>query len=123
MIKNILSAVAGYATWTVIFLGGSGAIRSMFSGVHDGVGNTSDVVALSCYLGLSMLASFLAGYITGRLADAPRIRWVYVLVVLLLGTGIPVQLSAWDTLPVWYNVAFLVLLAPLTVWGGRRGSR
>ena len=123
MIKNILSAIAGYATWTVIFLGGSSGIRSAFSAVHDDVGNTSDVLALSCYLGLSMVASFVAGFVTGRLADAPKMRWVYVLTVLLLATGIPVQLSAWDTLPVWYHLAFLILLAPLTVWGGRKGSQ
>ena len=38
-----------------------------------------------------------------------------------MATGIPVQLSAWDQLPVWYNLVFLVLLVPVTMLGVRIG--
>ena len=53
-----------------------------------------------------------------RIAGASR-RWTCaaVLAALLLATGIPVQLSVWNDLPVWYNLAFLILLVPETVFG------
>ncbi len=122
MLKNILSAIAGYATWTVVFLGGSAVIRSSFGEAHNADGGSSDGMVLTLYLLISVIASWLAGFVTARLADAPKMRWVYVLVVLLLGTGIPVQLMSWDILPVWYNLAFLALLIPIPILGGRKAG-
>lgn len=122
MLQNILATIAGYAVWTIIFLGGSAGIRIGLSSVHDEAGLTSNVMALSLYLLLSVIASFAAGQITGRLATAPAMRWVWILAVLLLATGIPVQLSVWDSLPVWYNLAFLIMLVPVTLLGGKRAA-
>ena len=120
MLKKLLAVVAGYALWTVVFLGGSAVLRVVLAGVHDDAGFTSDAMALVLYLLLSFAASFLAGWATARIGG-PGLP-VYVLAGLLLGTGVPVQLSAWDQLPVWYNLVFLVMLVPMTVLGGRRGA-
>ncbi len=120
MLKRALGVLAGYALWTVVFLGGSAVLRTVLAGVHDDAGFTSDVMALTLYLLLSFAASFLAGWATARIAGAGLP--VHVLAGLLLGTGIYVQVSAWDQLPVWYNLIFLVMLVPLTVMGGRRGG-
>ena len=38
--------------------------------------------------------------------------------ILLLATGIAVQLQYWSLLPIWYHLVFLVLLVPSTVAGG-----
>ncbi len=122
MMRSILGVVAGYAAWTVIFLGSSAGIRSVMSSVHDEAGLTSNVAALSAYLAMSVVASLLAGFTTARIADAPKVRWVWITAIALLATGIPVQVSAWDELPIWYNVLFLVLLVPVTLKGGRLGS-
>lgn len=119
MIKSILSVVAGYALWTAVFLGGSAGVRAVMAGVHDEAGMTSDITALSAYLILSVVASLAAGFVTAKIADPPRTRWVLITAIALLATGIPVQLSAWDQLPVRYNLAFLLLLLPMTVFGGR----
>ena len=116
MLKNIVSVVAGYAVWTVIFLGGAALVRAARPDVHDENGFTSDVTTLSIYLVISIIASFGSGFLTAKIAIH---RWVCasILAILLLGTGIPVQLSAWDKLPVWYNLAFLILLVPVTMFG------
>ena len=45
-------------------------------------------------------------------------RYIWILAGCLLATGIPVQLSAWNDLPVWYNLVFLTLLVPVTIAGG-----
>ena len=120
MLKELLGVVAGYALWTVVFLGGSGVLRTVLAGVHDDAGFTSDPMALVLYLLLSFAASFLGGWAAARIAGIGLP--VYVLAGLLLVTGVPVQISAWDQLPVWYNLVFLVMLVPMTVLGARRGG-
>ncbi|HSM04278.1 MAG TPA: hypothetical protein VK858_06640 [Longimicrobiales bacterium] len=120
MLKKVLGVVAGYALWTLVFLGGSALLRAVLAGVHDDAGFTSDPMALLLYLLLSFVASFLAGWATARISGPGRP--VLILALLLLATGIPVQLSAWDMLPVWYNLVFLIMLVPLTLAGGRRGA-
>ncbi len=118
MLKQLIGIAVGYLTWTVVFLGGSVVLRSAMAGVHDAEGLTRDPVALVLYLVLSFLASFLAGLVAARLSGARRA--VLVLAGLLLVTGIPVQLSAWGQLPVWYHLVFLGMLVPVTLAGGRR---
>ena len=119
MLKSILSVVAGYVTWTVIFLGSSAGIRAVMRDVHDADGFTSDISALLLYLIMSVLASLAAGFVTARLAPRKMTRHALILAVLLLATGIPVQLAAWEQLPEWYNYAFLGMLLPATLAGVR----
>lgn len=120
MIRNVLSALAGYAVWTVIFLGSGAALRGVMASVHDPEGYTRDTTALLLYLLVSFVASLAAGYATGTIARGRRMMWVGVLAFLLVATGVPVQLLAWERLPVWYNLVFLAALAPLSLAGGRK---
>ncbi len=117
MLKNILSIAAGYAAWTVIFLGGVAGVRAMRPDVHDANGFTSDVTTLLIYLILSIVASLAAGFLAGKIAGNSKTLSAAILAICLLATGIPVQLSAWNDLPVWYNLAFLILLVPVTMLG------
>ena len=114
---SIIAVIAGYATWTIIFLGGSAAVRSAMASTHDAAGYSSDTSTLVVYLVLSMIASAAAGFATAKISKVKIRRDTLVLAVALLATGIPVQLAAWNLLPVWYNLAFLLLLVPLTIWG------
>ena len=38
-------------------------------------------------------------------------------ILALLAVGVPVQVSAWETLPVWYHLVFLAALVPFSVVG------
>jgi hypothetical protein len=117
MIMSIVAVIAGYATWTVLFLGGSTFVRSTFASTHDAAGFTDDSSTLIVYLTLSIFASMMAGFVTAKISKVKIKRDAMILAVALLATGIPVQLSAWDQIPVWYNLAFLILLVPVTIWG------
>jgi len=117
MIMSIVAVVAGYATWTVFFLGGSAVLRSVMASSHDAAGYTSETSALAIYLLLSVVASIAAGLVTALISKVKIRRDAMILAAALLATGIPVQLGAWDLLPVWYNLAFLILLVPATIWG------
>lgn len=97
--------------------------------VFDEAGMTGDITALVAILVLSVVASFVGGFGCSKIAQSNKMICGWILAVCLLATGIPVQLSAWDQLPVWYNLVFLVLLVPVTmlgVWigiGDRREER
>ena len=45
-------------------------------------------------------------------------RTVWVFAIILLATGIAIEVSSWELTPVWYHMVFLALLVPATVWGG-----
>ena len=65
---SILSVVAGYAIWTILFLGGSAGIRSAMSSSHDAAGYSSDVSVLLTYLVLSIIVSVAAGLVTAKVS-------------------------------------------------------
>lgn len=117
--RNILSVVAGYVAWIAVFFPGSAVMRSTMASVHDEAGFTQDATALVLYLVISVMAALAAGFVTAKLATPPAARWVLYTALALLATGVPVQISAWGQLPVWYNLAFLVLIVPATLVGGR----
>ena len=119
MLKNVLSVVFGYAAWTMIFLGGASLIRMIWSSAHDDQGITSNIKLLVGYLILSIVASLMAGLTTVSIAGSAKMKCVSVLAICLLATGIPVQLSTWDVLPVWYNLIFMILLVPVTLAGAK----
>jgi len=77
MIMSILSVVAGYAIWTILFLGGSAGIRSAMSSSHDAAGYSSDV-------------SVTAGLVTAKVSKVKIKRDTLILAGALLATGIPV---------------------------------
>lgn len=68
---------------------------------------------------LSVLASLAAGFAAYLISQSNKSVCTWILAACLLATGIPVQISAWNDLPVWYNLLFLVLLVPVTVLGAR----
>ena len=121
MLRNVLSVIGGYLIWTVIFLGGAAVVRAIMPDVFDEAGFTSDITALVSILVLSFVASVVAGFACSKIATSNKMMCGWILAVCLLATGIPVQLSAWDDLPVWYNLAFLILLVPATIMGVRFG--
>jgi hypothetical protein len=70
-------------------------------------------LALSCLY--SLCAGYGAAWIAGR-GDPPLGIGAGLA---LLAVGLGVQLSVWDTIPVWYHVIFLALLVPLCAMGAR----
>ena len=121
MLRNVLSVVGGYVIWTAIFLGGAAVVRAIMPDVFDEAGFTTDVAALVSILVLSIVASVAGGFACAKIATSKQMICGWILAFCLLATGIPVQLSAWNDLPVWYNLAFLILLVPATIMGVRIG--
>jgi hypothetical protein len=123
MIRTSLAAIAGYALWTALWLGGNAAF---FSDAAEVVGQGQPYTAAGPLVGvivLSLVCSLAAGLIAAAIAR-PRARAaVLAMAVLLLVTGIAIQAGVWELMPAWYHVTFLALIVPAAIVGGRLAPR
>lgn len=114
-----LGVVAGAVLWAVLWVGGTGAARAALPELLDPTRRLDHVGALVGFIAYSVVLSVAAGYVAAAVAKASAMRAVWILAVLQLLIGIAVEASYWDLMPVWYHLAFLALLIPATVYGGR----
>jgi hypothetical protein len=116
--KNpLLAVVLGYLVWTIIWLGANQFLFADAAAKVESGQALNDMGALFSQLALSVVCSICSGLMLRAMATGNRKAWV-VLSGLLVATGISVQGSVWTLMPVWYHLAFLILLAP----GVRVGS-
>lgn len=110
--KNpLLAVVLGYAVWTALWLAGNQFLFADAAAQVESGEALNDTGVLIPILALSIVCSICAGFMLRLLAGSNRKAWV-VLSGLLIATGIAVQGSVWNLMPLWYHLAFLILLAP-----------
>ena len=78
----------------------------------------ADSMILLIHLVLSVIVSFISGYIAALVSGENKRSPLWLGVVLLL-VGILVEAAYWSYIPIWYHLLFLVLLVPVTVAGGK----
>ena len=123
MIRAIGAALAGYAVWTVLWLGGNAVLFVDGAQVVEAGELYAEAGPLGMLIVLSAVCSLVGGALAARLAGGRFSVATWVLALALLGTGVPVQLGFWELLPLWYHLGFLVLLVPMTLIGARMGHR
>ncbi|MEE8106046.1 MAG: hypothetical protein V3T86_10975 [Planctomycetota bacterium] len=125
MKRTILGSIVGYAVWTVLWLVGGMGLAAIFPSEHDvfTAGGSYDATnPLLASLVLSIAASFLAGASARRVDSKVGSRAAVFAALLLLLTGVGIQASVWNRMPLWYHVSFLVLIVPITLVGARPRS-
>ena len=120
MVRNILSVLAGFAVWTVLWLTSNAAVAAALPSAFGEDGATNSAGILVLFLVLSVVFSIVAGYLCVMLAREKPMRLALILGVLLLAVGIFVQIQLWDLMPVWYHLIFLALLIPGVLLGAKR---
>jgi len=120
--RAIAGGVVGYIVWTVLWLGGNAGILAAFPGGMDENGAMAEPGVGVAALVLSVICSLAGGAVCAAIATKPT-KSVMVLAILLLLTGIGVQASSWDLMPIWFHIPFLLLLVPATLAGGRLAGR
>ena len=127
--RIILGVIAGFIGWSILWGGADEVIRMLspgWYGAHQlafekaAFNNTTfeaSPAILILHLVRSVIASLMSGFLAAFVAKENR-RTTLILGVLLLIVGVAVQASVWSLLPVWYHLAFLLLLIPATVAGG-----
>ncbi|MEM7413949.1 MAG: hypothetical protein AAF389_00545 [Gemmatimonadota bacterium] len=117
--RVIGGALAGYALWSVLWVGGSALAARLFPDQIVLGEPTDSVPILLGYIVWSCVLSVAAGFVAARIGKERSASAVRGVAGLLLLTGIGVEVSAWALTPVWYHVVFLLLLVPLTLFGGK----
>lgn len=119
MPKRIIAVAVGFLSWSVLWIGSEPVIAAVAPGIApgDGLSNITDGY-LALKVILSVIFSFVSGYLSSTFAGESRSAPLILGVVLLL-VGIGVQASVWTPLPLWYHLTFLILLLPMTLLGGR----
>lgn len=119
MTRSILSVLAGFAGWTVLWLASNAALAAALPNAFREDGSTDSAGLLLLILVLSVVFSVVAGYVTARLARAKAKQHGLALGLALLAVGLVAQLQFWDVMPVWYHLSFLALLVPGALLGAR----
>jgi uncharacterized membrane protein len=128
MLRIILGVIAGFITWSILWLGSDQLMTESMSwyGEHQHAFQRAmfnkeafspDITILVLNIIRSLLISLIAGYIAALVANESR-RTAAILGVILLLCAMMVEIIAWNYLPLWYHFIFLILLIPATIAGG-----
>jgi hypothetical protein len=119
MFRSIIAVIISYVLWSVLWVAYNPLLKAL--GVLP-TGDTTpitDAIPLAALLLGSFVFSLVAGYVVAVLKKSVSIIPVAALGVLLLATGIFVELQYWQLMPVWYHLLFLAALIPLCFFGSR----
>jgi hypothetical protein len=130
MVRIILGVIAGFIAWSILWVGSDQVLISASSGWYGAhqhqmetaminqtpftADTTIMLLRLICSIVFSVMAGFLAVFISNE-----HTKTTLGLGILLLLTGLFVQISVWNLMPVWFHVLFLILLIPMTILGGK----
>jgi hypothetical protein len=117
--RAALAVFVGFAVWSILWVGGNQALAAALPEHFAEDGSTAHAGLLVGILGMSVLWSVLSGWLTASVGRATGPRLPLILGVVLLAVGLAVQIGYWDVMPVWYHLAFLALLVPGCLVGGR----
>jgi hypothetical protein len=130
MLRVILGIVAGFIAWSILWIGSDQLLRMLspdWYAIHQAAFEkavfnktefTPDNTILILHLVRSVIISIMSGFLAAVIAKGNR-NAPLGLGILLLAVGILFQVMVWSYLPVWYHLAFLALLIPMTILGGR----
>jgi hypothetical protein len=128
--RIVLGVIVGFVVWSIVWIG-SNALMEMLSpswwGRHgesirsafaDGSTPEHDNMISLVMLIRSIITSIIAGYITALVAGEYR-RSTMAFGIILVLVAIVIEGLTWRMAPAWYHIAFVLLLYPMTVLGGR----
>jgi len=129
MIRLILGIVVGFIAWTILWMGSDAVsvlvspwYRSQQDAMLVAMANEKPFQADSLLFGLRLVISIIASVLSGFLAvvvSKEQGKTTLILGIVLLLVGIMVQLSVWNYVPIWFHLAFLIMLIPMTIAGGK----
>ena len=119
MFRSVISVISGLAAWTVLWLSGNAALAAAMPEQFRADGTSDSLGILAMILALSLICSLIGGYTTAMFAKRDPMKHVWALAVLQLIIGILVQIQYLDVIPMAYHLAFLSLLIPGILAGGR----
>ena len=83
-----------------------GVLMSFQPDLVNDLGGTQDVTLTLQIETLQLLVLLLVGFVTAFIARARPMLHIAVAICLMLTIGLVVQLSFWDSMPVWHHFVF-----------------
>jgi hypothetical protein len=122
MTKNVVGVVAGLGVWVIVATV-AGFIMRVSWPAYARVASamTFTLPMMIARLSIGAIATIAMGIITAAIAKSVFVRLMPGVLMLLI--FIPQHVMLWEKFPVWYHLAFLLSLVPLTYLGGRFGGR
>jgi len=111
--RSVLAVLAAPVVWGLVMLPVDFLLQLVFPDAHVALPTTYLIVNLIASVGYSVVAGAVSAWIAGRRAVAHGVGAGLA----LFAVGLMVQLPAWDLLPIWYHLGFLVMLVPACVAG------
>ena len=130
MIRTILAVIVGFCLWSILWVGGNqlfmilspdwyaASEQSFMKAIANKEPFPADSTILLIHLVLSVIVSFISGYIVALVAGENKRSTLWLGIVLLI-VGILVEAAYWNYIPIWYHLLFLILLIPMTIAGGK----
>lgn len=129
MIRILISAIIGFLVWSVLWIGSDAVFMAISPTYKEHIDSfskaleTKQAVEMSSILLLltlskSFICSIIAGLVTVMIAKE-NLKSTLILGVFLLAFGIFIQSIYWNYLPLWYHLIFLLMLIPMSIFGGK----
>ena len=123
MKRIILSVLAGFVLWSVLWLGANAVSVALVPDAYNEDGTSDSAAVLIVFLILSVACSVGSGFLTAALARTGSLAPAWALGGLLLAFGAVVQILSWEAAPLWFHLPFLALLVPAVLAGAKLGPR
>ncbi len=123
MIRSVSAVIAGFMAYGLLTMPLSNLVASIFPGNFIVDGTRGEIGINLALLVQHVLISLICGFITALIAKKNPMGHVLVLGFVNLAMGIFVQIGAWDLMPPWYHISFLILVIPGVLLGGWMKTR
>ena len=118
-VLSIASVAAGNLAGAVLWIGCNAILAGLYPETLGGAARIENLQLLLLMLFYSVSISLAGGFFTAFLAGRREVQHALAGGLVQLALAAAVQTANWALLPLWYHAAFLLLLVPGTVAGGR----
>jgi len=110
MLQSVLAVVVGPVVFGMVCVPSNWVVVKLFPSHFDEQWQTRHAGLLVLLVSLTLVHAGASGFAGGWIAKDRVMMHAAAMCVLQLVIGIAVQRQFWDTLPLWYHLAFFVLL-------------
>ena len=121
MVRIVLGVIAGFFAWAIVWFGSEKILSAIWPesyGAHQrafeeavtkGGQFTANTTLLLIHIVLGSIVSVMSGFLAALIAGENK-RAPLALAFVLVAFGVLKAVMSWSYVPIWYHVAFTVLL-------------
>ncbi|MCU0237804.1 MAG: hypothetical protein MUC29_00020 [Pyrinomonadaceae bacterium] len=129
MLRIIIAAIIGFVVWSILWIGSdavfmaiSPSYKQYLEGFQKALETKTPFEVSTTILLLTLIKSFICSMVSGlmtALIAKENMKSTLILGILLLAFGIFIQSIYWNYIPLWYHIPFLLMLIPMSIFGGK----